>query len=396
MSEAVNHADRDHAFLSASGAKIWLTCPPSARFAEPYADPADTSEYAAEGTIAHELVELLFRVDRGGHDGADIAEIEDFNRAHKVTGEMWDAATTFVAYVTERFNAALATTPDAQLFTEQRFDYSKWVPEGFGTSDVVILADDLLEVIDFKYGQGVLVDATENPQMRLYAAGAWWFYSPLYNIRQVRTTVYQPRRDHIASETLPVEELVRWLEEYTAPRAQQAWAGTGEFTPGTHCQFCKGLPHCRALADRNLELARYEFQPANTLTTSEVADILERAELLTLWAKAVSEYALGQAVNNGIKYPGWMLVEGRSNSKYTDPDVVAKTLIAAGIPEAIIYERNLLGLTAMKSAIGSKQYKALVEPLLEKPSGKPKLDRETCGKPEFGSASAAKQDFENN
>lgn len=380
----------EHALLSASGAKIWLACPPSARFAEDF--PDQTSEYAEQGTAAHAYAEIRVREALGLADKAEAALFKEQSRWYD--GEMEEAVTGYTEYVMERFNEAKARTPDAVLFTEQKLDYSEWVPEGFGTGDIIIIADGILEVIDLKYGQGVPVGAADNPQLKLYGAGAWAAFGMLYEIDAVQVTICQPRLDSISSSLISVSSLLDWLQDEVRPKAALAFAGGGDFNPGEHCRFCRGLPHCRALADHNLELARYDFAEGDALTEDEIATILGKIDLLTTWAGKIQEYALGRAVNDGITYPGWKLVEGRSIRKYTDQDEVAKALIAAGYAEALIFERSLLGITAMEKAIGKKTFSTLLNDFIQKPPGAPKLAPETDKRPELGSNAEAKADFE--
>lgn len=382
--------EAEHALLSASGAKIWLACPRSARFSEPYADQG--SEFAEEGTAAHTYAELRIRAELGEDTAAAAQAFRDENKWYD--GEMEEAITGYANLVIERFNEARASTPDAVIFTEQRLDYSQWVPEGFGTGDIIIIADGVLEVIDLKYGKGVPVSAAGNPQLKLYGAGAYGAYGMLYDIDAVQTTICQPRLDSITTDTVKLTTLLEWLDQEVRPKAAQAWEGTGEFNAGEHCRFCKGLPHCRALADYNLELAKHDFKEGDALTIDEIADILGRIDLLTTWAGKVQEYALKRAVNDGVDFPGWKLVEGRSNRKYADQDKVAAALVKAGYAEALIYERSLLGITAMEKAIGKKTFTALLTDYIIKPPGAPKLAPEADKRAELGSNAAAKADFE--
>lgn len=375
--------EREHALLSASSAKIWLSCPPSARESEKYEDKG--SEFADEGTAAHALAEAVINQDPEA--------IARAKTSKHYNGEMEEAIAGYAAFITERFNAAKAKTPDAILFTEQRLDYSEWAPEGFGTGDVLIIADGTMEVIDLKYGTGVPVSATDNPQLRLYGLGALGLFSTLYDIDTVSMTICQPRRDSISTESLSAADLVAWADEYVKPRATQAWDGDGEYSPGEHCRFCKALPHCRALADYNLELARYEFKPGNELTVKDIADILQRSDLLVQWAGKVAAYALDEAVNHEVAYPGYKLVEGRSVRKYTDQDKVAKALKGAGYDEALLYERSLLGITNMEKLVGKKRFTEVLGPLVQKAPGAPTLVPETDKRAALNSTQSAIADF---
>jgi len=380
-----------HALLSASSAKRWLACTPSARFEEQFEET--TSSYASEGTAAHYFAEHLIRATLDWAPSA-AHKAEAFRAANPFyDGAMEEHITKYVDFVIERFNEARATTKDAVIYLEQRLDYSSWAPEGFGTGDVIIIADDTLEVIDLKYGKGVPVEAEGNPQLKLYGLGAWSAFEFLYNIRSVRMTIAQPRLDSLTTSEMLVEDLLDWAETEVRPRAKRAYDGQGEYEPGDHCQFCRGAAVCKARADYNLALAKYDFIHPNILMPDEIADILGRIDELMNWAAKVKDHALEQAEKHGVKWPGWKLVEGRSNRKYSDADAAASALIDAGIAEAIIYERTLLGITALEKAIGKKRFEELLQDHIIKPAGKPVLVPETDKRPEIGSLQSALDDF---
>lgn len=395
MSQAATE-ERAHALLGASGAKIWMACTPSARFTEHFEDRG--SEAADEGTAAHLMASLMLIEELGGIEGYTAlqagADLEQFKtESPYYDGEMEEAVQAYVSYVLERYNAALARTPDAILLVEQRVDFSEWVPEGFGTADVEIIADGTIEVIDLKYGRGVAVHAEDNPQIRLYGAGALLEHEILYDIETLLLTIYQPRKDNVSTECITVTELQAWLEEEVRPKAQLAWAGEGDYCAGDHCQFCKGRPRCRALADYNLALARYEFRHPNELTPEEIGAVLITGEKLSAWANSVKEYAL-QAAIDGTPIPGWKVVEGQSKRTYSDPDAVVAALKEAGYDEAILFERSLLKITAMEKAIGKKNLGTIIGDLVIKPAGAPTLAQESDKRPAIGSLESARADFE--
>lgn len=388
------HAERDHALLSASGAKRWATCTPSARLEDQFAE--ESSSYAEEGTLAHELGELLLKKELNQITPAAYKkELKVIQKNPLYANEMMDYCQGYADIVIERYNAALAKTPDAQLIIEERLDFSLWVPEGFGTGDVLIVADGFIEVIDLKYGKGVQVDAKENYQMRLYGLGALDAYRVLYGTQMVTMTIIQPRLDHISTEELSAEELLNWGDEFIRPRAAIAFEGGGEFCAGDHCQFCKIKATCRARAEVNLELARYEFESPALLSYEEIGEILAKAEQLQKWAKDVQDYALDQAEKHGIRFPGWKLVEGRSNRKFTDEVAIAEMLLIEGFAEDKIYQpRKLFGITEMTKNLGKKLFEDILGPYIEKPTGKPTLVPEDDKRPEINSTAAAVKDFE--
>lgn len=363
-----------HAFLSASASHRWLACPPSAKLCAMEEDQG--SPYAQQGTDAHTLCQYL--VERSlGYRVRDPTEDLTWYDA-----EMQEAAEGYAAYVMEQVAEAKEHCPDPLVCIEQRLDFSRWVEDGFGTGDCVIVADDLLQIIDFKYGVGVLVEAADNSQLKCYALGALDTFGDLYDIQRVRLTIYQPRRDNIDTFDLTAEELLTWADEVLAPTAKLAYGGGGEFHAGDHCQFCKVKATCRERANFSMELAKYDFAAAPTLCTDEIAKILPQIDALVSWAEDVKTYALAQALA-GQYYPGFKLVEGRSNRKYSDEAAVARIVENAGYDP---YEKKLLSITAMQRQLGKKKFEELLSGLVIKPQGKPVLVPESDKRPEMNTA----------
>ena len=363
-----------HAYLSASASHRWLACPPSAKLCAEEEDRG--SPYAQQGTDAHELCQYL--VEKAlGLDVKDPTEDLTWYDA-----EMQEAAEGYCSYVMEQVAEAKKLCIDPLVCVEQTLDFSKWVEHGFGTGDCVIVADGLLHIIDFKYGVGVLVEADKNSQMMCYALGALDTFGDLYDISRIKMTIYQPRRDNIDTFELTTEELLHWADEILAPTAKLAYAGEGDFHAGGHCVFCKIKATCRERAKYCQELAKYDFAEGPMLSTEEIGDILPKIDSLVSWAEDIKSYALAQALA-GQHYPGYKLVEGRSNRKYTDEAKVAQAVMQAGFDP---YEKKLLGVTAMQKQLGKKQFNELLGGLVYKPQGKPVLAPETDKRPDFNTA----------
>ena len=369
-----------HALLSASGAQRWLSCPPSARLEE--AVEEQSSEYAKEGSFAHELAELYLAQELG------LIKKSEFNkrlkelRQNPFYSEELDAyVKIYLDFAIEKINEARARTRDAVVLLEMKLDYSTWVPEGFGSGDLVLVTDDVLEVIDFKFGRGIQIGAEDNPQMRLYALGALSQFGCLYEVNTVRMTIVQPRLDSISTDEMAVEELVDWGEKMVKPIADLAFKCEGEFKAGGHCRFCRVRATCRARAEMNMKLACYDFKEPPLLTDEEIVEVLDAADEYMKWISDLQGYALDQAVNSGKKWPGYKLVEGRSYRRYKDQGKVAEALIAAGYKEDEIYEKVLLGITKMERAVGRKEFNELLVGLIEKPPGKAKLAPESDKRP---------------
>lgn len=358
-----------HALLSASSAERWIHCPPSVRLSEVYEDQG--SPYAAEGTDAHSLCEYRLRTALG-------MEAEDpIENLSYYSPEMEDHAAGYVGYVLEQVEAARAHCADPIVLIEQRVDYSRWVRDGFGTADCIILADGALQIIDFKYGLGVLVSAEENPQMMCYALGALELFDELYDIDEVQMTIYQPRRDNLSTYELSRDALYRWAEEVLRPAADLAYAGEGEFLCGHWCGFCKVKSVCRARIEANMALARYDFQEPPLLADHDIEEILGKVDELVSWANDIKEYALQQAIS-GKAWNGYKLVEGRSNRRYVNDAAVAAAVQAAGYDP---YEQRLLGITAMQRLLGRSNFDQILGGLVERPPGKPTLVPESDMRP---------------
>lgn len=381
-----------HALLSASGAKRWMSCPPSALLEKQF--PDQTSDFAAEGTFAHAFGDLMLSRALEQIDGKtykkSLAALE--KDAYYSPG-LVEYVDQYVTLALEKVSEARARSRDAVILLEQRLDFSQWVPEGFGTGDVVIIADEIMEIIDLKYGKGVAVSAEDNPQMRLYALGALAQFEYLYDIRKIRMTICQPRLDSISTEELWVNDLVCWAETELKPRAQMAFIGEGEYCAGDHCRFCKAKFTCRARAEANLELAKMDFRDPAVLADDEIGEVLAKAAQLQAWASDIAAYALDQAENHGKKWDGWKLVEGRSTRKYLDEEAVANTLLSGGRTEEDIYTKSLLGITAMEKLLGKKNFGQILGELIIKPAGKPVLVPEADKRPEINSTASAQKDF---
>lgn len=381
-----------HALLSPSSAERWLSCTPSARLEQQFPDAA--GQAAEEGTLAHRLGELLLQVHLKRIKKFQYEqELEKIKQHPLYDLSMFNYCESYRDFVLEQFHDAQAHTKDAQLFLEQKVDLTEFIPEGFGTTDATIIADNTMTVIDLKYGKGVPVSAVENKQEMTYALGSLAAYEHIYDINTVRMIIYQPRIDNISSWEISATDLKAWAESEVRPKAKLAYDGLGEFQPGKHCRFCRARGICKANADHNLEIAKYEFRDGDLLSDEEVADILDRASAFSTWLKSVQDFALNQAVVHGKKWPGWKVVEGRSNRKYTSEIEVAKLLQAQGYAEEQIFEKNVLGITKLEKVIGKTAFNALLSPLIIKPAGKPTLAPLSDKRPEYNSAEAAAIDF---
>ena len=357
-----------HALLSPSASHRWLHCTAAPRLEEGIKD--EGSDYAAEGTLAHAYCAMKLKNFLGLPTDGEKEEIAALQEKYG-TGEMAEYTDTYATIVLEKYNDARAATPDAQLLVETRLDFSDYVPEAFGTADAIIIADGTMEVIDFKYGKGVKVSAVENPQMMIYALGAYARFAFEYRIDNLRATIVQPRIDNLSEYEITVEELTAWAANVLAPAAEKAYKGEGPQTPGAWCQFCKVKNQCRALANKCKEVVAVD---PKLITPEELAkDVLPMVPIVKTWISGVEDFALAQALS-GIQLPGWKTVEGRSVRKITDTDSVAAVLTKNGYKQNDIFKPvEMRTITDLEKLVGKKQFAAMCGEWINKPQGKPTL-----------------------
>lgn len=382
MSELKDHSAREHALLSASSAHRWLACPASAVAAEAY--PNEQTEFTREGTLAHEVAEVVAREKIRPETGRD-------GFAPDVTQEMLECAAGYRDYIQEQ-----TKSDSAVVLLEQRVDFSPWVPDGFGTCDCIILQDDTMTVIDYKYGQGVPVSAEGNPQLRLYALGALNDYGFAVDIQKVEMHIYQPRINNVSSDTITAAELLEWAEKTVKPIAQKAAKGKGGYSAGPHCRFCPHAGRCRELTKTCTEFVEtHDLRVAvPVLAPHEVADVLRMLPLISLWAKRVNAQAVETLLGGGT-IPGYKVVEGKQgNRQWLDELKVAEALQAAGYKPEDITETKLLSPAAMDKAIGKKRAAELLDALIYRTSGVPTIVPETDKRPAYDPLAEAKKDYE--
>jgi len=354
----------DHALLSASSSHRWLNCNPAARRELEFADRETTA--AAEGTAAHALAEhkLKRRLKLRSERPVSVYD----------TDEMETCTDEYADFVMEQVTKERRRDPDTQVFIEQRLDFSCYVPEGFGTGDCLIVSRGRIHIIDLKYGMGLLVDSEENPQMKLYALAALKQYEEQYQIKKVKLTIFQPRRENVSTWETTVAKLKKWATKELVPKAEKAFKGEGEYCPGEWCIFCKAAVKCRARAEDKLRLAQSEFKMPPLLTDAEIEDVLAKLPDIKKWADEIQEYALAKALA-GKEWTGFKLVEGRSVRKYTDEKAVIEAANAAGYHD--IYKQSLISITEMEKLMGKAEFSKVLGALVTKPQGKPTLVPDT-------------------
>ncbi len=373
-----------HALLSASSSKRWLTCTPSPRLEATLPEQKKSKngfDFSAEGTTAHTLAEVKLR-----HLFGQISS-EEYKREYEIVkltqyynDEFEAHVDNYVLYVRSQIGDG-----DRPMF-EQKVDYSDWAPDGFGTADVVILSKNKVRVIDLKFGAGLPVSALDNPQLRLYALGAWnKFKEEFPDITEIEYTIHQPRLNSITTDSTTLSKLIEWANYFVKPKAKKAWAGDGDFVPGDHCQFCRAKAQCRARADFNMVAVKLEFKSPPLLSNDEMSDILSTAQNLRTWVGNVEEYALDRAVTDNVIPEGFVLESTKTHRKITDPQLAAVSLIEKGIAESAIWEpAKLKSIAALEKLADKGQVVSWLGDLVQRPEGSPKLVRKsTSAKDDF-------------
>lgn len=380
-----------HAFLSPSSSHRWLVCTPSAMLES--SEPSVHSIYAEEGTEAHALAELKLSYMLGQIDDKEYeTRFENFRLTSKFYNQ------EFNEYVNNYCQEVMTIVKedykglDVSVHLEEYVKFDDIVPNGSGTSDVVIVGKNFIHIVDLKFGKGVLVSAIKNPQLRLYALGAIKMHLRECTCTEVRMTIIQPRLGEISTDFISINDLNDWAMNVVKPQAALAIAGKGELVPGDHCKFCKLKGKCKALADRQLAIAQSEFEnavienhmPEPQMMSPEVMSrILDVAPKFIDWFKDVQNYASKISIADGVQIPGYKIVEGRSIRVITDPASVIEKLRTSGFKEEeYLKPTELLGLTALEKNIGKKLFNTLCEDYIVKPAGKltlvPVSDRRTA------------------
>ena len=380
-----------HAKLSSSASKRWLGCPGAVKLSEHY--PNGSSIYADEGTIAHGMAEGMISKDDKLVQKYEVEADKFYGEHPELNGtflEMKMILQPYVDYVFEEYAEQVHKDEAAQLMTEERVDLTEYIPGGFGTSDVVILRQGRLHIIDLKYGKGVSVSAEDNPQLKLYALGTLARFDMLYDIEDVVMTIYQPRLDNVSTDTIKAKDLYAWGEEVIKPGAQLALSEDAPVHAGDWCQFCPARYDCKERARDAMELQKYLGQMV--LSPEEIAEILGKIDRLTKFAEDIKDSALTKALD-GEEIPGWKVVEGRSIRKYVgSEEEIVRQCEGAGYDQALLYERKLLTITNMEKLMGKKQFAEVLGAYVEKPEGKPTLAPESDKRPAITNNSAA-EDF---
>lgn len=379
-----------HAKLSPSKATQWMACPPSVVLSESF--PDKSSKYADEGTLAHSLCEVLLREMHNQITKAefDIAFAE-IKKSEYYNSQMFDYCNEYAMFVNEQ------CVGEFHLFIEQKLDMTRWIPEGFGTADSIVILPAERKIIfnDLKYGKGIRVDGKQNSQMKIYGLGVletmeFIFGENAFDL--IETNIYQPRMDNISPYSYTTAELLEWGDNQLKIAADLAFEGKGEYKAGTHCYWCPAKAQCKALADYNLKLAEMDFQNPDLLTDEEILQVYAQKAIFENWLDAVANYLLTSAID-GKAWTGLKVVEGISRRKYKDENDVWLALYEKGYKQEQVYSLpKIKGIGELEKLLTKPKFNEIVGPLCEKPKGKPAIVPESNKRPTW--SKDIKNDFE--
>ena len=374
----INHKERAHAKLSASGASRWATCPGSVQMEDGI--PDKESIYAQEGTLAHEMSELKLKhyLDPKGFGKRKLnAAIKKLKENELYQAEMDSYTDSYVDFIKEK---ALSFPSNPYIEIEKRVDFSRWVDGGFGTCDCVLIHGSTLSIIDLKYGKGVPVSAEQNEQLILYALGAYDAFNLIYNLDKIELNIVQPRINNFSTWEISLTELLLW-GDYFKVQAEKALGGNGELVPSAKaCKFCKARDICTARAENNLSLESEIKLKPNEIPKDKLYDYISRGEDIAKWVADLKAYALDMCLK-GEDVKGLKAVAGRTSRSWTNQDEAINKLIEGGIDEAIIYDKVPLTLAKLEKALGKQQFTALVGDMVVTSEGKPTLVFENDKRP---------------
>lgn len=374
----INHKERAHAKLSASGASRWATCPGSVQMEDGI--PDKESIYAQEGTLAHEMSELKLKhyLDPKGFGKRKLnAAIKKLKENELYQAEMESYTDTYVDFIKEK---ALSFSSNPYIEIEKRVDFSRWVDGGFGTCDCVLIHGSTLSIIDLKYGKGVPVSSEQNEQLILYALGAYDAFNLIYNLDKIELNIVQPRINNFSTWEISLTELLLW-GDYFKVQAEKALGGNGELVPSAKaCKFCKARDICTARAENNLSLESEIKLKPNEIPKDKLYEYISRGEDIAKWVADLKAYALDMCLK-GEDVKGLKAVAGRTSRSWTNQDEAINKLIEGGIDEAIIYDKVPLTLAKLEKALGKQQFTTLVGDMVVTSEGKPTLVFENDKRP---------------
>lgn len=366
-----------HSNLGASSASRWMNCPGSNKLIEQLPFKPQSGPYAELGSAAHELAEycLSFNSDPdiwAGQQGPlkDSSGRDVITREIFIDENMTQAVAVYIEYIQDRLKLG------GELFIETKFDLSH-IHEGmFGTSDAAIYNPMLgiLEIVDYKHGQGVAVSPERNSQAMFYGLGALHAFDEKFQIDKIVLTIVQPRAAGAPVKTWETTpEVLREFGDQLKKAAQATYRKGAKLVTGDWCKFCPAQALCPKIKEKSMEVAQAVFNDETKivlpdpklLSFDQLKEILDFSDTLTNWLKTAEGFAL-ELAQRGSKIPGYKLVQKRANRRWKfDESDIAKQISASGIAAAELYsEPKLLSPAQMEK---KKIDKNLVASLTETP-----------------------------
>ena len=391
-----------HALLAPSAPSRCPACPAWVGLADPVPEGRPGLP-AREGTAAHRAAELEASRRFGRITAEEYeAEIESWRQDCEASDDPLDVdeMLDYAREYAEKLALIAGDLRDPAVWLERKVDPG--VPECWGTADAVILSRGRLDVIDYKYGQGIFVHAMRNPQTMLYGLGALDQFNLLDDIEEVHLHIIQPRIGKDGSwltyVTTP-EELYEWRGGVVLPAAELALGDDAPFGPSeVACRWCPLSGICRAQLE---SIVAADFAQPDVLTPDEIADALERASAIESWAKALREKALSLAYEDGEEIPGWKVVRGSGRRSIPDSAAADRLLSTYPIEFEDYGKVSLLPLGTLekrRSKPEDPESPSLLDVLTEaglvvKGEGRLTLAPESDRRPAVSKASQAAEDF---
>jgi hypothetical protein len=305
-----------HSRFGASAAHRWMRCPGSVQASAGLPNPS--SPFAEEGTMLHEVAANL---------------LSGLPNEHDLTDEQWTVVEAFHAAVMADFK------PGDTVLIEAKFKLPHH-EEFWGTADVVLANPEQrkLKVFDLKCGRGVNVEADYhgriNPQLGFYALGALSMFGAEHKFDDIEIIIVQPRLGGVKRRRTSMQELDALAFELVKAAAI-AESPNPPLAAGSHCKFCLARKTCSELMSEVLRTAQIDFDDAQPihpalLETPSVADVLNKADVIETWLKAVREHAAEQ-IEAGVTVPGWKLQPKRAIRKWKDIRMVKQRLLSEGL-----------------------------------------------------------------
>jgi hypothetical protein len=336
--------------VGGSTAKRVISCPGSVKLVQKM-PPQPSSVYADKGTLLHEAISevLLDRPDVVG----------SVYKGQTLTQELYDEK------IVPALEALDQVDPNDDLVyeVETRVGFGDLLPGVFGSTDLVGRIGDRAVVLDWKFGDGVIVDAEENAQLMFYAAAAMrtealkWAFD---GATEIECVIVQPP---MVKRWVTTPERIATFERELVRAVKTAMQDDAPLAQGEHCRWCAAKPVCPQMTgavDRAIK------QQIVNLDVDTLAQHLHTADLLEGWIKDLRALAFG-LLEQGATVPGFKLVQKQARRKWTDESAAKQALLLLGLKESVVVETSIMSPAQAEKAL-KKRFSELPEDLIKSES----------------------------